>query len=300
MFPRPIFRTKSFERLTSPEKLDELLKVTSSRSWLILVSLILVILIILMWSFWGTITSKAEGTGLFNHPNHELAVHCNCQIDTLLVNAGDRISKGQLVAKILPEEAVAIIANYHSQLWLLQKNQSPDYDNGFEEINNKLNNYLKGIESRCMLTSPVDGIIAEIKTNEGSFLESNSTILTIQKWENNTESEVLFFIKGSDITRVRKGMKIAVSITNTKGNNRFAGEILNQPGFPASFERLMAIFNNESLVKELILTNPYELKGRIDPFPGMTIHEINENNGRICRVEVIIEKKSPISLLFKK
>ncbi len=300
MLRRPIFRQKSIDKISSPEKIDELLEVTSPRSWLILISLILVIIIIIIWSIWGVITSKAEGTGIFNHPNHELTVHYNCQIDTLLVNVGDKVEKGQLLVRIIPEESISTITKFRSQLYNIRNSNKEYRTKQYNMISEELDNYLNEIEAKCLLTSPIEGVITEVKTNEDAFVKSNSTILIIQKWDKDPSNKVMLFVAEADISRIDHGMEIMVSIIGIKGNNQFSGRIISDPLFPASRELLMDVFNNEALVQGLIETKPYQIKGTIDIPPGMINEDINKNNGRVCQVEVITEKKRPIDLLFNR
>lgn len=56
--------------MTSPEDLDELLQVNSARIWLLFSALSMVIVGILVWGFFGTITQEVKGFGIIK--THEL------------------------------------------------------------------------------------------------------------------------------------------------------------------------------------------------------------------------------------
>ncbi len=57
----PIFRKKSLDRISSPEALDDYLHVTTPSVWLILISVIMLLIGILIWSYVASIDSFATG-----------------------------------------------------------------------------------------------------------------------------------------------------------------------------------------------------------------------------------------------
>ena len=60
-----IFREKSIERISSPEELDDYLKVTNVRVWVVILTLFFMAASIIVWSFAGDITTRIETTGMF-------------------------------------------------------------------------------------------------------------------------------------------------------------------------------------------------------------------------------------------
>lgn len=53
-----IFREKSIKRVSSPEQLDDYLRVTTPSVWLVLLALVILLVGILAWSVFGTVTLK--------------------------------------------------------------------------------------------------------------------------------------------------------------------------------------------------------------------------------------------------
>lgn len=58
-----VFRKVTLERLSSPEQLDNLVRVTSPRGWLMLIGAGLILAAALYWGIFGTMITKAEGQG---------------------------------------------------------------------------------------------------------------------------------------------------------------------------------------------------------------------------------------------
>ena len=57
-----IFRKKSLERISSPEELDETLRVTDPSVWIVLAAVILLLAGMLIWSSFASIDSLVTGT----------------------------------------------------------------------------------------------------------------------------------------------------------------------------------------------------------------------------------------------
>ena len=58
-----LFRQKSMDRVSSPEQLNDYIRVTTPSVWVVLAALIILLLGILAWSVLGTVTAvAADGT----------------------------------------------------------------------------------------------------------------------------------------------------------------------------------------------------------------------------------------------
>ncbi|BAY36668.1 secretion protein HlyD [Nostoc sp. NIES-2111] len=97
---RNIFRKESLERLSSPERLDQLIQVVSPRSWLPLTSLGLLVSSALMWSVFGRIPITIEGQGVLVYPSKVIAVQSDSsgQLVQLNFKVGDKVKKGDVLA----------------------------------------------------------------------------------------------------------------------------------------------------------------------------------------------------------
>ena len=64
-----IFREKSIDRVSSPEQLNDYIRVTTPTVWLVLLALVILLLGILAWSVFGTVQGvDANGTAQAIHP----------------------------------------------------------------------------------------------------------------------------------------------------------------------------------------------------------------------------------------
>jgi hypothetical protein len=59
-----LFRKVSLERLSSPEQLDQLMTITNPRGWIALVGVFCLLTVLVLWGFFGLITSKIDASGV--------------------------------------------------------------------------------------------------------------------------------------------------------------------------------------------------------------------------------------------
>jgi HlyD family secretion protein len=97
-----LFRKESLERLSSPERLDQLMQVVSPKSWLPLVSLGSLIVVGLLWSIYGRIPITVEGKGVLIYPRKVLALQSKTsgQLVALNVKVGDYVNEGDVLATV--------------------------------------------------------------------------------------------------------------------------------------------------------------------------------------------------------
>lgn len=113
-----IFRKVALERLSSPEQLDQLLQVTNPRGWLSLAALGALLLTGLAWGVFGSIPTEALGEGILIRRGgvSNLVAAENGQVEEILVQVGDPIRKGQVVARIRQEELLRQIQDTREKL----------------------------------------------------------------------------------------------------------------------------------------------------------------------------------------
>jgi HlyD family secretion protein len=103
---RGIFRQRPLERVSSPERLDQLLRVVGPPSWFALLAGALALGSAVAWSLLGRIPITAEGTAMLVRPRQVVAFQAPAEgrIAALLVGTGDAVAQGDLLARLaLPE-----------------------------------------------------------------------------------------------------------------------------------------------------------------------------------------------------
>jgi NHLM bacteriocin system secretion protein len=101
----PFFRKSALEKLSTPEKLDQLIKVTGTKAWIALTTIAVAILTALIWSFIGTVKTKLDVVGVvLGGDVHEVVATAPGQLVELKVGIGKKVRKGDVIATIKQPE----------------------------------------------------------------------------------------------------------------------------------------------------------------------------------------------------
>ncbi len=113
-----IFRKVSLDRLSSPEQLDVLMKVTSPIGWLSLFSVGFLLVVALFWGFYGSIATSIAGKGIMVKTGGVLDAESSAsgQVTAIYVSVGDVVAKGQLLARVAQPKLLSILNADKSQL----------------------------------------------------------------------------------------------------------------------------------------------------------------------------------------
>ncbi|OKH32664.1 NHLP bacteriocin system secretion protein [[Phormidium ambiguum] IAM M-71] len=97
-----IFSQEALERLSSPERLDQMMQVVNPRAWLPLTTIGLLVAVAGTWSVVGRIPISVNGQGVLIQPRRvvQFQARSNGQLMKLNVNPGDVIKKGQEIGVI--------------------------------------------------------------------------------------------------------------------------------------------------------------------------------------------------------
>lgn len=89
-----LFRKKSLDRITSPEQLNDYIKVSNPSVWLVISALIIVAISFSIWAFSGNITSEISSTGVFQENSSGELDLVVCYVDA---NYSEKILEGMPV-----------------------------------------------------------------------------------------------------------------------------------------------------------------------------------------------------------
>ncbi|MCY7368120.1 MAG: NHLP bacteriocin system secretion protein [Chamaesiphon sp.] len=119
---RKIFRDESLERLSSPEALDQLMKVISPKSLLPVAAIGIISIVGGTWSVFGRIPVTVEGQGILMHPSNvvPLQIKSAGQLSTINIKANDIVKKNQVIGTIDQSELRKQLQQQKNKLQELQ------------------------------------------------------------------------------------------------------------------------------------------------------------------------------------
>jgi HlyD family secretion protein len=100
--PKKLFRKAALERLASPERLDEMMQVTSPTAWLALLGVGAILAIVIVWSVLGSISIKVHGRGILIRGEAVLDVTSGAYGRLAEITVGDNevVQIGDVVARL--------------------------------------------------------------------------------------------------------------------------------------------------------------------------------------------------------
>jgi HlyD family secretion protein len=187
---KSLFRQESLERLSSPERLDQLMKVVSPKDWLPLATLGSLVSIAFVWSIVGRIPITVNGQGVLIYPRQVVAVQSasSGQIKELKVKVGDRVKAEDVIATVeLPETQKQLQQQKEKLKELQEQNQGVNRLQGertkleFSTIEQQRQSIRERIRNTEALTPILQArITSSIQQQRQSVLERirNTTALT--------------------------------------------------------------------------------------------------------------------------
>jgi HlyD family secretion protein len=180
---RKLFRQAALDRLASPERLDELMKVTSPLGWVALVALGAAILAAVVWSFTGEITTKVDGQGILLRGEAVLDVTASAEgrLVTVDVAVGDIVKTGQLVARIEQPDLELRLRNKQRELQTLRE-QDAQQISDIERINARRRQQIQELQREAAVLQDLidDGLatLAQKRQTEAQIAAIEQEIAT--------------------------------------------------------------------------------------------------------------------------
>ncbi|MBF0488628.1 MAG: hypothetical protein HQK98_10745 [Nitrospirae bacterium] len=121
MASQEIFRKVSLERLSSPEELDKLMTITSPIGWAAIAALGMIIIVTVLWSYFGAIPTVLNGTGLMMETGgvSDIVSQSSGYISDIRISPGDIVFNGQTVARLDQMDLLGQIKNAKIELDVL-------------------------------------------------------------------------------------------------------------------------------------------------------------------------------------
>ena len=168
-----IFRQESLERLSSPERLDQLMQVIAPKDWLALTVFGSLAILGLGWSIVGRIPITVEGKGIFLQPRQvvELQSSIAGQLKSLNVSNGQCVKKDQVLATIDP-------VSLREQLRLETTNQR---HKEIQEVNREITRLEQQVTENSKIISSQDGCILELTASLGQVVQPG-TVRKYASW----------------------------------------------------------------------------------------------------------------------
>jgi HlyD family secretion protein len=118
-----IYLNKALERLKTPRQLDDLVRIVPSLAWLVLLTIVLILVVAIAWSFLGRIPKTVQGKGIIINGGQISAIASagTGLVQTLNVKMGDDVKKDQIVATVIQPVLAVELKNKEAKVQELKR-----------------------------------------------------------------------------------------------------------------------------------------------------------------------------------
>lgn len=135
---RQIYREAALARLSSPEKLDELMTVATPKAWLSLAALGGIVAVAVLWSVFGSIPTTVAGSGILLKSGgiYDVEVLGSGVVTGIGVRVGDLLEEGQVIARISQPALLQDLEQVRKQLDMVrqERRKTADFHRRNKEI----------------------------------------------------------------------------------------------------------------------------------------------------------------------
>ena len=263
------FRPQALEKLASPEQLDQLIRVTTLKNWLALVSLVFLLIPLLGWSLWGRLETRVPARGLLL-PTGGLCVASASQagqITAIHVSLGQEVQAGQALAAIQPGSAPAVLP---------------------EEA-----------------FSPCSGKVAGISVRSGDQVEQGLALFMIEPAGQHLEA--VAYMPLEEARTISPGMLARISPAGLQAEvyGYLMGTVSSVGQYPIDQQVLarqvgsqslaQTFFQNDALVEVYInlAGSPGDYQWSLNRQPSQPL-----TSGAPCSISILLERQAPMALIF--
>lgn len=268
-----LYRKSALERISSPEQLDKVLKVTSPMSWLALIGVTLIILVTVVWSIIGSIPMVISTKGIVSSPVGSNAVY--------MQEAGTVVS-----VRVRPGDEL-----HHGDPVLTYKNAS-------NEI--------------VTVYSDQAGTVASLVANKDDALNPGSEIIRVTPTVP-TSQMVVCYVPLAQAKKLERGMRVNVlldSLDSTSYGNMVA-RVINIDAYAASASGMASVLGSGNNLDATFTANgpvvavACELGTDNTTVSGYYWSNakgagVTVSNGSLVTAKIVTEEVAPISKLFSK
>jgi len=268
-----IYRRAALDKLSWPEQLDQLVRVTGPLGWLGLAAVTVVVASV-AWAMAGTIATTVSGSGvILCHGGYRVVATAHGgQLVGFRAAVGDAVIEHQVVARV--------------------------------------RQYGPGQLPEQWVFSSCTGRVVEVMAKEGDVVGPGVPLLTVEPL--NEPLEAVVFIPLAEAKQIRPSMSVRLSPSTSRPEEYgyLHGTVRSVGGFAATRAGMMYVLNNDGLVDSLRAQGPPEMividlrRDRSTPSgykwstaagpPGPVL------GGTLCLAKVTVREDAPIRLVVPK
>ena len=212
-----LFREAALDRLSSPERIDELMEVTTRHGWLALIAVGVLLGVVVVWGIFGSIPTLVKGQGLLLYEGSLRMVDSPTtgKLTELLIRPGDQVARDQVVG------------------------------------------WIQGTENQLVpITSAYAGRVLDVRVSEGSVIQATVPILSLEQPGRSLEAVLYLSSAEGKQVRPGMEVQLTPASVRQEEYGRLLGRVSSVSPFPVTTSTLQRVLGNEDLAKALTKEGP--------------------------------------------
>ncbi len=305
---KKIFQQKALDRLQAPDELDKLFSVTTPVGWIALATILILVISGVIWSFFGVMAVKVNGTGLIVDSGGVVNItHASGgRVAELQGKVGDKIHKGQVVALVEQYATEQDIARLKAEL----NNTTSQVEMATKVA--QLNSLTEKLLRDSQVISPYDGVLAEEKVNAGDIVSAGMPLFSLRLSPERGEMKVVLYVPVLDGKKVQPGMTVQLS-TGTVNSSEYGyliGRVSHVSPYPISIEGINSSVGNKETSNWILQRNggsamevQVDLIKDPDTVSGYLWSSISGSPdklsaGTACAGNIVVKRQAPVTKAF--
>lgn len=244
------------------------------KGWLALLALGALIAAGVVWGFLGQIPETVTGKGYLLRSGGVQTVKSLIagQIVEVHFDVGETVQENQVIARVLEEGQIAATP----------------------------------------VRSPYAGTVLEVQVGEGDFVSPETPILSLESGGQNAQDLIaVIYVSPVEGKKVEKGMTVHVipATVHKEDAGYILGKIRSCSEFPVTYQSMLLSLGSEAFAQEILAQN--DNQAQIQIYVDLVIDRdglrwipqrdvpIKVSNGTLCSVDIILDSKRPVDLIFQ-
>jgi multidrug efflux pump subunit AcrA (membrane-fusion protein) len=198
-----LFNQEAVDSWSTPEQLDQQVKVISPGVWILFITVLVGVVTVMVWACIGTISSGQDYEGvIFDHSNvTSIRTEIAGTLQDVLVEEGDTISEGDIIAVIENEQITDLIAQAREQEKKYKKTSAK-----YQELEQTIAAYT----GQTVLRSDVDGTVQKLEL-AGEAVQAGDEVANIVPDSAYSYNEVYIYVPKEEAGSLQVGMEAQIT-----------------------------------------------------------------------------------------
>lgn len=268
-----LYRKSIIEKLSSVERTDKTMEITSPVSWLALIGITLIVVVTVIWAFLGTIPITVSGKGIVASPTSTNAVFIDESgtIVSIVARKGMNIKAGDTVLT---------------------------YKTSNEELHT--------------LVSTQNGTVSDVLVNVGDGVKQGSETVRISP-DVNSRQVIVSYINLAKSKKIERGMTVQVYLDSADSQTygHMWARVINIDTHAASTTGMYNVLGSDNFLTSNIQNSGAVAAVTCELYPDKTTasgyawtnakgEELSVTNGSPINVKIIVDEVKPIEKMFSK